>query len=721
MTFSRLAPFIQEYLYAHGWTELRPVQLEACRVIFDTNSHLLIAAGTAAGKTEAAFLPILSHLYNHPPQTVGALYISPIKALINDQFQRLGDLLGTAHIPVHAWHGDISMGRKRQVLKEPKGLLQITPESLESLIVNRTHELPQLFGDLQFVVIDEIHAFMGSERGAQILCQLSRFNQLTGCSPRRVGLSATLGDYHQAEVWLASGTLQPVVTPMIPAPPRTIRLAVEHFDRPSATDMDLSHDYYRYLFDTCQSWRCLIFANDRTGTETVIHHLRKLAESAGLPDIYHVHHGGVSPTLRQTAESAMKQSLVPMVTAATLTLELGVDIGHLDRVIQLEAPVSVASFLQRLGRTGRRGHAADLRFLCTQNQSIPTNDPSLLPEQIPWNLLQCIAILQLYLEDRWIEPISTPKYPFSLLYQQTMSTLAGLGELPPAELAGRILTLPPFSTISMVQFRQLLHHWLSLEHLQRTAEGGLILGLEGEKIVRNYKFYATFADREEYTVRNGRTLVGFITVPPDEGCCFHLAGRSWRVMEVEHRRKVIHVQLTSENGQVSRQLGLEPSIHTQVLQRMGRVLWEDCSYPYLQPMAQQRLEKVRQLAQQADLRTNPVVPLTDSTVVIFPWIGTVAFRTLERYLLWIRNEGLGLGRIRSVAPYYFLVELGKSTVDQLRYEVGAIAKRQPCLDHLLLENEAPVLQKYDEFIPPDFRRLAFLSDYLDMATVCEHL
>ncbi len=177
--FNQLAPFIQEYIYTHNWTELRPVQIATCEAIFNTDSHLLIAAGTAAGKTEAAFLPVLTVLHQKPSQTIGALYIGPIKALINDQFERLNHLLKAADIPVYHWHGDVAQSRKSKLVKKPEGILQITPESLESLLINKNNDLIRLFGDLRFVIIDEIHAFIGSERGHQIICQLQRLAKIT--------------------------------------------------------------------------------------------------------------------------------------------------------------------------------------------------------------------------------------------------------------------------------------------------------------------------------------------------------------------------------------------------------------------------------------------------------------------------------------------------------------------------------------------------------------
>ncbi|HEY9805790.1 MAG TPA: DEAD/DEAH box helicase, partial [Candidatus Obscuribacterales bacterium] len=310
--YYRLAPFIQEYIYSHGWTDLRQVQAEACRVIFETDAHLLIAAGTAAGKTEAAFLPVLTLLHEAPPQTSGAMYIGPIKALINDQFDRLNDLLKEADIPVWAWHGDVAQSQKQKLLKHPKGVLQITPESLESLLINQSKNLDRLFGDLRFVVIDEIYAFIGSERGCQILCQLARLAKLTQNQPRRIGLSATLGDYGLAEDWLRSGTPQSVITPEVKIGQRTLHLSLEHFYRSDLIRAKGDHrdaafsPYQNYLFQQTQSRKCLIFANNRTAAEDAIATLRQVATAKGLPDIYHVHHGSISANLRATAEQAMR-------------------------------------------------------------------------------------------------------------------------------------------------------------------------------------------------------------------------------------------------------------------------------------------------------------------------------------------------------------------------------------------------------------------------------
>ncbi|MGB3759436.1 MAG: DEAD/DEAH box helicase, partial [Rivularia sp. (in: cyanobacteria)] len=662
--YNRLAPFIQEYIYNHNWTELRPVQAAACKVIFDTDAHLLVAAGTASGKTEAAFLPVLTHLYENPSKTVGAIYIGPIKALINDQFERLNDLLREADIPVYHWHGDVSQTRKKQLLKNPSGILQITPESFESLLINKHEDLIRLFGDVRFVVIDEIHAFMGTERGCQILCQLERLANLTKNQHRRIGLSATLGDYSLAENWLSSGTDKSVITPKIEAAKRQIKLALEHFYVPEKADAEIT-DCDKYIFNLSQSRKCLIFANNKSQTESVIASLRQIAASERQPDIYHVHHGSISASLRQIAENAMREPHQPAVTAATLTLEVGVDIGYLQRVIQLESPSSVASFLQRLGRTGRRGEPADMRFVCPEKQP-PSEAP--LPKQIPWQLLQSIATIQLYLEDKWIEPIEPIKYPLSLLYHQTMSILAATKEISPSALAQKVFNLSSFQYISQEDYKLLLRYLVSIDHISKTESGKLILGLAGEKIVKRFQFYAVFPETIEFSVKHDSTDIGTIVIVPKVGSQFGLAGKTWEVLDVNFAKKAIFVkQVEGKAGIFWR--GGNGTIHSKILERMRRVLLEDTEYAYLQTNAKKRLQEARQLASEFELDKQNIIKLEKGKCCIFPWMGTVAYNTFQRLLNNFCRESLEIKSIGGVNPYFMILKLGKGKFEQLEPEI----------------------------------------------------
>ena len=426
--FGRLSPFIQEYIYKNNWTELHDIQIEACRIIFDTDSHLLLSSGTASGKTEAAFLPILTRLLEDPPLSVGALYIAPMKALINDQFSRLSDLVKESGIKLCHWHGDVSKSQKDKYLQDPSGVLQITPESLESMLLSRGNDLSRIFGDLRFVVIDEMHAFMNSDRGTQILCQLERLERYMRSSPRRIGLSATLGDYALPEKWLASGTDRLVETPKNLSSAQKIRLSVEHFIMPLLEDDNklYTDPSMLYAYEKTLNKKAIIFGNGRPEPDAAIAAMRYIAKMNGTDDIYYVHHGAISATLREEAENLMKESDGPVVIGANVTMELGIDIGRLERVIQLGAPISVASFVQRLGRSGRRGNPAEMLFIDWED------DPGLTPgplKRIHWRLMHIIAIIQLYIEEKWIEPPKLLKYPMSILYHQIMSVTASAGEL----------------------------------------------------------------------------------------------------------------------------------------------------------------------------------------------------------------------------------------------------------------------------------------------------
>jgi ATP-dependent Lhr-like helicase len=442
--FSRFPPFIQEYIYSHGWENLRAVQMAAAQTLFDTDRHLLLTSSTASGKTEAALFPVISVLSTDEPVSVGALYIAPLKSLINDQFDRLSEVLDLSGIPVFHWHGDVAASHKNKVLREPKGILQITPESLESMLMNRSNDIPRLFGDLRFVILDEIHTLTGSDRGNQIICQLSRISRLIGHDPVRIGLSATVGDVDAAAKWLGAGSTRPTVSINVPDARTKWRLGMEHFfidnngDNKSAAEMPDNEEYipidhgFEYLYDCARDKKCLVFSNSREETEYVTATLRQIADRRGEEDVFQIHHGNLSASIREEAETKLKDEDIRTVTCATVTLELGIDIGRLERILQLESPHSVSSLLQRLGRSGRRGSPPEMMMVFREEDHLP-NTP--LPQLMPWELIRAIAIVQLYLEERFIEPPNVRNLPFSLLFQQTLSTLAASGELKARELA----------------------------------------------------------------------------------------------------------------------------------------------------------------------------------------------------------------------------------------------------------------------------------------------
>ena len=346
--FSRLAPFIQDYIYFNNWKALRPIQVAACNLILDTDDNILLSSGTASGKTEAAFLPILTDIYEKPAKSVSVLYISPLKALINDQFIRIEDMLKETDIKVTKWHGDVPQNAKSKLIKNPKGILQTTPESLEAMLMRNPGNVLKLFSDLRYIVIDEVHYFMNDDRGLQTLCIIERIQRIIGKEPRRIGLSATLGDYELATQWLSSGTNRKTVIPTVPEEKRKIRLGIKYYEIEEKEDETSILDYYRDLYEKTLNRKCIIFSNSKSEVEGNIAHLKKIAKNRNTKDIYYVHHANISNSLRRQAEEQMKLEEENAITGATVTLELGIDLGKLDRIVQTGSPFTVSSFVQRL-------------------------------------------------------------------------------------------------------------------------------------------------------------------------------------------------------------------------------------------------------------------------------------------------------------------------------------------------------------------------------------
>ena len=754
--FELFPDYIKEYIFSHGWEELRRVQMEAARTVLFSDNDLLLCSSTASGKTEAAFFPVLTQLYSEPSHSVAVLYIAPLKSLINDQFGRMDELLRDSGLPVYHWHGDVGVSHKQKLLKDPSGILQITPESFESMLINRSNDLSRLFSDLRFVIIDEIHTLAGSDRGNQIICQLCRLAQKIGHHPRRIGLSATIGDRQKAAEWLSAGDGRRVDIPDVGEEKIRWRLGLEHFfandasferrtaegrselkreegekeDSDSSVDSehkegnerDVAFDAgYEYLYECVADRRALVFSNSREETEYVCATLRQIARAKGDEDVFYIHHGNISAALREEAEMRMKQNVGNAVTCATVTMELGIDIGRLERVAQVGAPNSVSNFLQRLGRSGRRGQPPEMMMVFREEEPLPNAS---LPQLIPWELIRSIAVIQLYIEERFIEPPTKKTHPFSLAFQQTLSVLCSSGELTPRELAQEVLSLPPFSELPREAYRELLVSMIKSDMIEMTDEGGLIVGLGGEKLTGSFKFYAVFSDSEDYTVRCGSDEIGTITTPPPVGDRFALAGKVWEVLELDRDRRLIFVSGVEGKMEISWP-GDYGEIHTKILQKMRQVLTCDIVYPYLKPNAASRLSEARRIASVAELDRCSVVCLGGFSYCMFPWLGTRAFRALRRYLS--KNaEHFGISGIEYEGCEYITFKLERGDERSLMKLIrDDIEKNGIDAMTLVSPTEAPSYDKYDEHIPPSLLRLAYAKDRLNereaessLASIC---
>lgn len=708
--FERYAPFIQEYIYRKQWTDLRQVQVEACQAIMDTDRHVIIASGTASGKTEAAFFPILTLLSQNPPDSVGILYIGPLKALINDQFERLNELLNDSGIPVWPWHGDISQSVKKKALKVCQGIVQITPESLEALLMSHSGDAYRLFSDLRFVVIDELHALMGADRGLQVMCLIARLERLIGRSPRRIGLSATLNDYRPVMTFLAAGSNRGAMAVGIQSQRRTISLCVENYHVSEDAEQVSAEmqAYYDFIYDNTYRNKCLLFTNSRGSAEEIVAKMKSIAKARHEPDVFFVHHGSVSAALRQEAEHALRDRAGPTVAAATLTLELGIDIGDLDCTLQAGAPYSCASFVQRLGRSGRRTGKSRMMFVNLQRAS----GDSPFDAMIPWGLIRSIAIIQLYLEERWVEPFIQKPKPFSLLAHQTLSVLMASGELSPAELARSVLPLPPFKdTVTADEYRSLLRYMLQEEYLQRMEDGGIIVGLKGERLTNHYTFYAVFQDENTYHVVSKEGEVGTLTTCPAIGEVFVLAGRTWKVTSVDESGQSIYV-VRAPSNKIPSWYGSAGDIHPKVAQRMRQVLGEDTVYPYLQPHAKEALEKARQYAASSGLLSNRVIRDKGNSFYLFPWTGTRELKTISKLLSVGLKESLEVQAVTDHRNYLYISSA--LDTDVLMEKLCNLNPRIDDPDLILPLDHAPRMDKYDPMVPEALLRTAYLYNQMDV-------
>lgn len=730
--FAKFLDFIKEYIYSRGWTSLREIQLEAARVIFDTDSNLLLSSSTASGKTEAAFFPILTDIINNPPpsSSVTVLYIAPLKSLINDQFYRLDELLELSGIKVTHWHGDVGASHKSKLLKEPDGILQITPESLESMVMNRSNDIPRIFSGLRYVVIDEIHTMIGTDRGNQVICLLSRIMRLINSSPRRVGLSATLGDVSIASEWLGAGSGRNTEVPVLPIQKLKWRLGIEHFyiqnSRADQTvygmknqnrgERALFDSGYEFLYDSVYGKKALVFSNTREETEYVTATLRQIAKARGQDDIFMIHHGNLSASLRDEAELKMKDDTVTQaVTCATVTMELGIDIGKLERVAQLGAPTTVSGFLQRLGRSGRRGEPPEMIMVYREDMPLPNAS---LPEIIPWELLRGIGIIELYSSERFIEPPQIKKLPLSLVFHQTLSISASCGALAAKDLAERVLSLPPLMHVSKEIYRELLVSMINNDYLEMTESNEIIVGLAGEKIINSYKFYAVFKDSEDYTVRSDSEEIGTITTPPPIGDRFALAGRVWEVKEIDIRRKLLFVKAVDGKMQISWP-GDSGEIHTKLVLAMRDVLFNGKDYAFLGDNARERLENARLVAKNAGMDKNSVIFLGGQSYVFFTWLGTRSFRTMRRFIQKHASE-LRVSDVQSEGCNYITFKAKKEDGDGFLENINAILLREGLnTEDLISSSECPVTDKYDEYIPPELLRRAYAADRLSANEISE--
>ena len=662
---------MQRWIYDRGWTSLHDAQERATAPILGGKRDVIIAAATAAGKTEAAFLPILSHLAVVAEEEstrrtgraadqpwaercsaislgVQVLYISPLKALINDQYRRLEDLCGRVDVPLHRWHGDVSASAKRKLVTQPSGLLLITPESLEAAFVNRGPTIPRFFSGLRYLVIDELHSFLNTQRGAQLQSLMHRIELAIRRRPPRIGLSATLGDVGRAAAFLRPDNPEQVSIVESKSDGRGLMLQLRGYtaspdgDRAggeSAPDgKAVGHDSARtgiahHLFDRLRGQDNLVFTNSRNEVEIYSDLLARRSERARVPNEFRPHHGNLSKELREATEEQLKDPTRPTSAVSTSTLELGIDIGTVATVAQVGPPPSVSSLWQRLGRSGRREDPAVLRLYITEDSLHPRSLP---PDILRGGVVQTTAMVRLMI-DRWLESSHDPGYNYSTLIQQVMSVIAQHGGATAADLYGALCGPGPFRLVDRERFVRLLRAMAAHDLLMQNSEGLLLLGQAGERQVNHFRFYTAFHTAEEWRiVSRGKTL-GTIPIhqPLRQGALLIFAGKSWMVAGVDNSARVVEVE-TSGGGVPHFSGGHAPAVSDRVRAEMVAVYRSTDIPAWLDRNAQQLLAEGRTAFRRFGLDLTTVLA-GESVVRLFPWTGD---RALTTAAMALSREGL---------------------------------------------------------------------------------
>lgn len=710
--FDRLHPQVRRWIRDQGWDELRDVQARTIAAVLDGNRDVLISASTAAGKTEAAFLPALTAVAERSERGLSILYVSPLKALINDQFRRLEQLCEQMEIGVVRWHGDAPQAAKARLFRKPEGIALITPESIEALLIRRSRDAQGLLGSLDFIIIDELHAFMQGARGLQLASLLHRIDVLSGKRARRIGLSATLGDLSMAAQWLNPEAPESVAVVESAADGAELKLQIRGYVRaddekggddledevhPVALDLVADH-----AFMVLRGKNNLVFGGSRRSVEALADRLRRRSEQADVPNEFFPHHGSLAKELRESLEVRLKQDALPTTAVATTTLELGIDIGSVASVATLGAPRSLGALRQRLGRSGRRkGAPAVLRVYVREPRLSSDLNPL---EQLRLETVRAVAATRLLVQ-RFVEPPRRDPALASTALHQTLSIIAERGGAKADALFAAVCSPGPFAALTRADYVGMLR-WMAnpdVRLIEQAPDGTIMLGEIGERLVGGRDFYAVFESDEEWRlVASGRTL-GVIPLSNivGVGSLLVFAGQRWRIVAVDEAAKVLDV-VSHRAGTLPKfdRLSLEP-IHDRLSAEMLAVYRGDDSAPYLDKVAADFLIEGRAAFQGLGLERRRLIEFHRDTHVL-TWRGSA---TNGVFAVVLASSGL------DCEAHDIGVTVANATATEVSTIIGAISS-VPDLDALAAKVANLRQAKYDAFVPEGLLRKGWIQSNL---------
>jgi ATP-dependent Lhr-like helicase len=613
MSFDLLSEPIRKFVRDKGWEQLRPIQTAAIAKILASDDNFILASRTASGKTEAAFLPILSKV-NFNDSGVQVLYISPLIALINDQFYRIEELCKNLDVTVTKWHGEANKTLKERLIKQPNGIVLITPESLEAMFVNKPYNVKQLFSNLKYVVIDEIHSFIGTDRGIQLKSILSRLQKVNSKSFNIVGLSATIGDYDEAKKFTGDELKTKV---LLDRTAKEINALFRYFkNKNEELPLELLKDLYIETKDN----KVLIFPNSRGRAEEVAVKLRKISDRVKGHPNYFSHHSSVDREVREYVEYfAKNNNRQNFCISCTSTLELGIDIGTVDEVVQIDATHSIASLIQRVGRSGRKEGESSNLYLYATNE---------------WSLLQSIACWLLYKEG-FIEPPQKNDKPYDILVHQALSITKGHSGIRLTELINQLKENAAFKQIELSEIDELLKHLIEIDFLEKLQQE-VIIGVEGEKVVNSRDFYSVFKTEENFKVVYAGNTIGEIPFSPqiieDENIL--LSAKIWKIKFIDHKAKKIEV-IPTKDGKKPMFFGGGATIHQRIREKMFEVIYSKTDYDFLDQPSFYETEIFRKdfsAFNITDLQSDRPLLTAEKHLQLFTFTGTRINRTIQLLL-----------------------------------------------------------------------------------------
>jgi len=696
MSYKLLSDSVIKYIRNEGWENLTQIQAAAISRIILTDKNYILASRTASGKTEAAFLPVLSKT-NFNEYGVQVLCISPLKALINDQFIRIQELCDFIDIRVTKWHGEANKSSKNKLVKKPEGVVLITPESIEAMLVNSPYNVVNLFGNLAFIIIDEIHSFLGNERGVHLMSLISRLELINKKRIRTIGLSATIGKYNYVEAKKLTGNPNNTTVLLDKMQKETSA----EFKSYEITSSELSLDILKDIFKESIYEKVLIFPNTRARAEEIAVKLKRIAKKTNNHANFFSHHSSVDKEIREHIEYFAKNSRTENFgIACTSTLELGIDIGTVDKIIQIDSTHSVSSLVQRVGRSGRTKGKVSRIVLYSTNT---------------WSLLQSISCWTLY-ESGFLEPLEVFKKPYDILFHQLLSTLKQTSGCSRSRLVNVLKNNFAFQEITESEISEIIDFSIAKQYLEY-IDREIIIGIEGEQIVNNKEFYSVFSTSKDFKVMHAGRKIGEMPLSPqvrvDEN--IFLAAQIWKIQDIDFSSHKIYVE-PAKDGKNPKFYGDVGFVHHEVRKEMLRILKGEDFIAGMDEKSRNNLEELRKDFKEfnvTDFDTDRPVVFKEKEIILYSFASTKINNTLHFLLSSI---GYQFDFEEKTSKFIFEDIVIEKLIEGISNLTSEFSNIDFYLDEALNTDESYLdFTKWGKYLPNKFKREIIKERYFNIS------